>query len=97
MPRLVTTYPGPVKEFWVYTLARLGLLLVTWGALTGAWILVTGKASPGLTLLISFVVTGIGSYFVLRGPREALARKVEERATRAVGRFEENRSREDVD
>ncbi|CAN5445224.1 hypothetical protein BH11ACT8_BH11ACT8_20530 [soil metagenome] len=93
----MTAYPEPVKEFWVYTLARIALLLVTWGALTGAWILITGKAAPGLTLVIAFVVTGIGSYYVLRGPREALARKVDARASRAVQRFEEGRSKEDVD
>lgn len=86
-----------MKEFWVYTLARLALFAVTWGALTGAWVLVSGRAAPVLTLVISFVVTGFASYYVLRGPREALARKVEARASRAVERFEENRSKEDAD
>ncbi len=97
MPRLVTAYPEPVKEFWIYTLARIALLLVTWAAITGAWILIAGKVAPGLTLLIAFVVTGIASYFVLRGPREALARRVEERASRAVDRYEEMRSKEDAE
>ncbi len=94
---MVTAYPEPVKEFWVYTLARIALLLVTWAALTGAWVLAFGKVAPGLTLLIAFVVTGIASYFVLRGPREALARRVEQRASRAVDRFEGMRSKEDVE
>jgi hypothetical protein len=34
---------------------------------------------------------------VLSGPREALARRVEDRASRASARFEEMRSREDAD
>lgn len=97
MPRLVTTYPEPVKEFWTYNLARIALLLVTWGAVTGAWVLITGEAAMGLTLVIAFVLSGIGSYYVLRGPRDALARKIELRASRAVERFEESRAKEDVD
>lgn len=91
------TYPEKMKEFWLYTIARLVLFLLTWGAVTGAWLLISGEASPGVMFLIAFVVSGIGSYFVLRGPREALARKVELRAARATGRYEEMRSREDAD
>ena len=94
---MVTAYPEPVKEFVVYTLLRLVLFLATWGILIGAWVLISGKASLGLTFLLAFVISGIGSYFVLRGPREAFARKVEVRASRATERFEEMRSKEDVD
>ncbi len=86
-----------MKEFVVYTLLRLVLFLATWGILTGAWVLVSGKAALGLTFLLAFVVSGIGSYFVLRGPRDAFARKVEARASRATERFEERRAREDVE
>jgi len=50
-----------------------------------------------VTLLIAFLISGVGSYVVLRGPREALARKVEERAGRASARYEQMRSSEDVD
>ena len=39
----------------------------------------------------------VGKTLQLRGPREALARKIELRASRAVERFEESRSKEDVD
>lgn len=93
----MTAYPERVKEFWTYNLLRIALLVVTWAALTGAWVLIAGSVSPVLTLLIAFVLSGIGSYFVLRGPRDALARKIELRAARAVERFEENRAKEDVD
>jgi len=86
-----------VKEFLVYTLARLALFVVTWVALTGAAALVFDDPYPVVTLLLAFVISGIGSYYVLRGPREALARQVEGRASRASSRFEEMRAREDVD
>jgi CHASE2 domain-containing sensor protein len=86
-----------VKEFWVYTLARLALFVVTWVAVTGIAALVTGEPYPVVTLLIAFLISGVGSYVVLRGPREALARKVEERAGRASARYEQMRSSEDVD
>ncbi|MDE0777538.1 MAG: DUF4229 domain-containing protein [Nocardioides sp.] len=86
-----------MKEFWVYTLARLALFVVTWVAVTGIAALVTGEPYPVVTLLIAFLISGVGSYVVLRGPREALARKVEERASRASQRYERMRSSEDVD
>lgn len=86
-----------MKEFWVYNLARIALLAVTWLVVTAAWVLISGEVSPVATLLVAFVLSGIGSYFVLRAPREALARKIELRASRAVERFEESRAKEDVD
>ncbi|MGA8257063.1 MAG: DUF4229 domain-containing protein [Nocardioides sp.] len=86
-----------MKEFWIYTLARIVLFLVTWAAVTGAWLLIAGEAAPGITLIIAFVISGVGSYYVLRNQREALARRVQVRAEGATSRFEEQRSREDVD
>jgi uncharacterized membrane protein len=86
-----------VKDFIIYTALRLGLFLLTWGAVTGAWVLIADKPALGLTFLIALVLSGIGSYFVLAGPREKLARHVEERASRATAAFEERRAREDAD
>ncbi len=86
-----------MKEFWVYTLARLALFAVTWVALTGLAALLFGGPYPVITLLLAFILSGIGSYFVLSGPRDALARKVEDRASRATAKYEEMRSREDVE
>ncbi len=86
-----------MKDFVVYTLLRLGLFLLTWGAVTGAWLLITDKAALGLTFLIAFVLSGIGSYYVLATPRERLARHVEGRAERMTARMDEIRSKEDVD
>ncbi|CAN5244621.1 hypothetical protein BH09ACT12_BH09ACT12_18970 [soil metagenome] len=81
----------------MYTLARLALFLVTWVALTGGAALIFGEPYPVITLLLAFAISGVGSYFVLSGPRDALARRVEDRATRATAKYEEMRSREDVD
>jgi len=93
--RLVTL--NSVKEFWIYTLARIALFLVTWGAVTGAWLLIAGEVSPGLTLIIAFIISGIGSYFVLGNQREALAQRVQVRAENASAKFEEQRTKEDID
>lgn len=92
-----TAYARGVKDFVVYTALRLGLFLLTWGAVTGAWILITDEPALGLTFLIALVLSGIGSYWVLAGPRDRLARHVDERARRATAAFEEMRSREDSD
>jgi hypothetical protein len=86
-----------VKDFVVYTGLRLVLFLATWAIAMGISLALTDQASYGLTLLIAFAVSGIGSYFLLRGPREALAQRVEDRAGKASARFEEMRSKEDVD
>lgn len=86
-----------MKDFVVYNVLRLGLFLLTWGAVTGAWLLITDKAALGLTFIIALVLSGIGSYWVLAGPRERLARHVEARAGRMTTAFEERRSREDDD
>jgi hypothetical protein len=86
-----------VKDFVIYTVLRLGLFLLTWGAVTGAWLLITDEAALGLTFLIALVISGVGSYWVLSVPRERLARHVEERASRATAAIEERRAREDAD
>ncbi|MBS41745.1 MAG: hypothetical protein CMH83_00965 [Nocardioides sp.] len=86
-----------MKAFWIYTGMRLGLFLVTWAAVTGAWLLIDGTVAVGVTFLIALVVSGIGSYFVLNGPRQRLAEHVQERASKASARFEEMKAKEDVD
>jgi hypothetical protein len=90
-------YPDGVKEFAVYTGLRLVLFLATWAIAVGISLALTESASLTLTFLIAFVVSGIGSYFVLRGPRERLAQRVEQRAGRASAKLEEMRSKEDAD
>jgi len=86
-----------MKEFVVYTGLRLGLFLATWAIVVGLWLLVTGSASAGLTFLVALVLSGVGSYWVLRGPREAFAQRVQTRAEAATARFEEMRAKEDAE
>jgi hypothetical protein len=93
----VTTYPESVKEFVVYTGLRVLLLLASLGIVAGIWQLATGEVAILWVLVIAFVVSGIGSYYLLNTPREAFARRVDERAQRASSKLDEMRSREDLD
>lgn len=94
---MVTAYPEPVKEFLVYTALRLLLFAATLGVVIGIWLLVAGNANITLSVIIAFVVSGVGSYALLNGPRERFAQRVDERARRATARFEEMRAKEDDD
>jgi Protein of unknown function (DUF4229) len=85
-----------VKEFAVYTLMRLVLFVAVLAIVLGVWIVVLGhEASLVWPLLVSFVISGVLSMRLLNRPREAFARKVEDRAHRAAARFEERRGAED--
>ncbi|GAA0985418.1 hypothetical protein ENKNEFLB_04143 [Nocardioides aquaticus] len=86
-----------MKELLVYTALRLLLLLASFAIVAGLWIAVTGGVSVFWCLVIAFVISGIGSYYVLNPQREAFARRVEERASRASARFDEMKAREDRD
>ena len=86
-----------MKEFVVYTGLRILLFLATLGVVLGAWVLVAGEANAFFSLIIAFVVSGIGSYFLLGRQRAAFATRVEARAERATAAFEERRAKEDVD
>jgi uncharacterized membrane protein YfcA len=86
-----------VKEFVIYTGLRLLMLLATFGIVIGVWLLVSDHANVFVAIIIAFVVSGIGSYFLLNRPREALAQQVEARAAKATKAFEELKSKEDVD
>ena len=86
-----------MKEFVVYTGLRLLLFAATFGVVVGVWLLVADHANILVAVVIAFVVSGLGSYYLLQRPREAFARRVDERARRATDRFEEMKAREDVD
>jgi len=86
-----------VKEFVVYTLMRAALLVATFAVIAGVWMLVgegLTKSSVFVVLLISFVISGIASYFLLNGQRVAFASKVERRADATMERM---RTKEDQD
>jgi uncharacterized membrane protein YfcA len=84
-----------VKEFVVYTGLRLLLFAATFGVVVGGWLLVGDRANVFVAVIIAFVVSGIGSYFLLDRQREAFARRVETRAERATAAFEQMRAKED--
>jgi len=89
-----------VKEFWIYTGMRIGLFLASLFLVTGVWLALSEgvDASSALWIVvIAFLLSGVGSYFLLNRQREAFARRVEERAQRMTARFDEIKSREDAD
>ena len=92
-------YPGPVKEFTVYTLARLGLFAASYALVIGIYMLVAGTSHIPVfwPFLAAIVLSAVASYVLLTGPRERFAAKVQQRAAAASRRFEEARAKEDVD
>ena len=86
-----------MKEFAVYTALRLGLLASTFLGVFGVWALFSDEVPVIWVLLIAAVLSSVLSVKFLAGPRERLALKVEERAQRASAKFEEMRSKEDLD
>jgi hypothetical protein len=85
-----------VKDFLVYTVARIGLLvasfLVIWGIFQAL-----GSSNLVLILVLSAVVSAVASYYLLQGPRARFAARVDSRASRVAQRFEESRAKEDRD
>ena len=94
---MVGDYPHLVKEFAVYTALRLLLFAAVFAVIAGIWLAVSDSVPIMWALLIALVVSGVVSYFLLNRPRDAFARRVDERATRAAAAFEAQRAREDVD
>jgi hypothetical protein len=94
---MVTAYPEGVKEFWIYTGLRVLLFLASFGIVVGVWFLFSDSVPVLWAVVIAFVMSGIGSYFLLNRPREAFARRVQTRAERMSSKIEEMRSKEDVD
>lgn len=85
-----------MKEFVVYTLLRIALFAGTLAVVVGIWALLADNVFVPGALIVAFVVSGLASLAVLNRPREAFARRVQERATRASQAIEERRSREDA-
>lgn len=88
-----------MRHFVVYTLLRFGLFLVTYAVLSGVAVLVIGNDREVflVCLLVAAVLSSVLSLRFLAGPRERLAQHVQARADRASARFQEMKSREDVD
>jgi ABC-type bacteriocin/lantibiotic exporter with double-glycine peptidase domain len=86
-----------VKEFWIYTALRAGVFVTTLVTVVGVWMLVADQVPLLWAIVLSFVLSGLASFFLLNRSREAFARRVQERAERASAAFEARRSKEDVD
>jgi hypothetical protein len=88
-----------VKEFATYTLARLGLFVASYAIIAGGYMLITRAGSVPILwpLLAAAAVSAVASFYLLRGPRERFAQRVDERAAAAARRFEAARAKEDQD
>jgi mannitol-specific phosphotransferase system IIBC component len=88
-----------VKEFAVYTVARIALFVASYAVIAGLYMLVARTDSVPLVwpLLVAAVVSAIASLYLLKGPRARFALRVEERAANMSRRFEEARAKEDLD
>ena len=85
-----------MKEFAVYTLARIGLFVASYVMITGVF-LAFGRSSVLLQIVLAAVVSAVASYYLLQGPRQRFAARVDARAANIARRFEETRAREDRD
>ena len=87
-----------MKEFVVYTALRIVLFLASFGVVVGIMALAfDGRYNLFWAVILAFLISGIGSYFILDRQREAFARRVETRAAQASAAFEERKAREDSD
>ena len=88
-----------MKEFIVYTLARIGLFVASYALIVGVYLLVTGGDKVPLLwpLLLAAIVSSIASVYLLRQMRERFAAVIDRRAKAASARFEEARAKEDTD
>ena len=87
-----------MKEFVVYTAMRVVLFLASFGVVVCVMALAfDGRYNLFWAVILAFLISGIASYFILNRQREAFARRVESRASRASAAFEERKAREDQD
>ncbi|HVX55848.1 DUF4229 domain-containing protein [Nocardioides sp.] len=84
-----------MKEFVVYTLMRLLVLIGTFAIVSGIWLLVSGSLDWFWAIVIAFLVSGVASYTLLNKQRAAFALRVDARAQKAAAAFEAMRSKED--
>ncbi len=87
-----------MKEFVVYTVMRILLFVGSLVVVMGIWALLSdGRVHLFFSVIAAFLISGVVSYFILNGQREAFALRVQARAERAASAFEERKAREDVD
>ncbi len=80
----------------VYTVLRIVLFLASFGVVVGIMALAfDGRYHLFWAVISAFLISGVGSYFILDRQRDAFAQRVETRAARASAAFEERKARED--
>lgn len=89
-----------MKDFLVYTALRLLLFVSTLAIVLGIWWALSGAEEVTdtqvfVSVIVAFAGSGIASYYLLANQREAFARRVEARASKAASKFEELKSKED--
>ncbi len=89
---------GGMKAFLKYTVARLAILVIVYvvlWALASVWWQVS-TVNPYL-LLAAILVSAVVSIFALRGLRDDLATRLQQRANNATQRVESSRDADDMD
>jgi Protein of unknown function (DUF4229) len=88
-----------VKEFAVYTVARIGLFVASYAVIAGVYMLATGSSHVPLfwPFLLAALISAVASYYLLSGQRARFAARVEQRASNLSRRFDEARAREDAE
>ncbi len=86
-----------MKEFWIYTGLRIALFVGSLGIVVGVWFAIAGQVPVLWAVVIAFLMSGMGSYYLLNHQREAFARRVEVRAERMTSKIDEMRTKEDDD
>lgn len=84
-----------VKDFVIYTLMRVLLFVATAAIVFAIWALVADSVPIVWVIVVAFIISGIGSFFLLNPQREALAKRVEGPASKVGERYERMRSSED--
>jgi fatty acid desaturase len=89
---------GVVKEFAIYTALRLAMFMVCYAVFAAVYVAIFGKTGALVwPFLAAIVVSSLLSLKYLAPHRERFASVVQARAERATARYEEMRSKEDVD
>ena len=86
-----------MKEFWIYTGLRILLFAASVALVAGIWLTVSSSSNLMWILIVSLVLSGLASYFLLGRQRSALAHHVDDRARRASAKLDEMKAKEDVD
>jgi len=80
----------------VYTLARIGMFVAALLVFVGLF-MALGISNLIIPVVLAAVASAVASYYLLQGPRQRFAQRVETRASNISRRFEESRAKEDQD